>query len=284
MSSSALDAIESLLATDELDVQPTTEELSKAVDSLASDEALGSDGISPEFIKQCKPTLLPPLHYVLCRCWEEGPAPQDMRDDATITLYKDKDVRSDRNGYRSLSLLSIAERVFTRLILLCRQKSAKRVYNESQCGFRAKRSTTGTVFCLRKIQEKCREEQIPLYLSFISLTKAFDLVSRDGLFEVIPKLGCPLKLKSLIESSHTDMKGTLQFNSSTSKLFAINSGVKQGYTNNLHISASLFLLYCSTAPSVQQQRLSTYILNQTAVRRPPVSELRPNYMKFSSES
>lgn len=49
---------------------------------------------------------------------------------------------------------------------------------------------------------------MPLYISFIDLTKAFDLVSRDVLSKILPKIGYPQKLQSLIESFHADMKGT----------------------------------------------------------------------------
>ena len=69
---------------------------------------------------------------------------------------------------------------------------------------------------------------MPLYIAFIDLTKAFDLVSRDGLFKVLPKIGCPPKLQSMIASFHTDTKGTVQFNGSSSEPFEIRSGVKQG--------------------------------------------------------
>ena len=84
------------------------------------------------------------------------------------------------------------------------------------------------VFSLRQQQEKCREQQMPLYIAFIDLTKAFDLVSRDGLFKILPKIGCPPRLQSMIESFHTDTKGTVQFNGSSSEPFEIRSGVKQG--------------------------------------------------------
>jgi hypothetical protein len=84
------------------------------------------------------------------------------------------------------------------------------------------------IFSLRQLQEKCREQQMPLYISFIDLTKAFDMVSREGLFKILPKIGCPPKLQSLIESFHTDMMRTVQFNGSCSEPFSINSGVKQG--------------------------------------------------------
>ena len=69
---------------------------------------------------------------------------------------------------------------------------------------------------------------MPLYIAFIDLTKAFDLVSRDGLFKVLPKIGFRPKLQSIIESFHTDTNGTVQFNDSFSEPFEIRSGVKQG--------------------------------------------------------
>ena len=84
------------------------------------------------------------------------------------------------------------------------------------------------VSSLRQLQEKSREHQVSLYIAFIDLTAAFDLVSRDGLFKVLPKIGCPPKLQSMIESFHTDTKGTVQFNDSFSEPFEIRSGVKQG--------------------------------------------------------
>ena len=69
---------------------------------------------------------------------------------------------------------------------------------------------------------------MPLYIGVIDLTKAFDLVSRDGLFKVLSKIGCPPKLQSMIEYFHTDTEGTIQFNGSSSETFKIRSGVKQG--------------------------------------------------------
>ena len=69
---------------------------------------------------------------------------------------------------------------------------------------------------------------MPLYIAFIDLTKAFYLVSRDGLFTVLPKNGCPHKLQSMIESFHTDTKGPVHFNGSSSEPSEIRSGVKQG--------------------------------------------------------
>ena len=165
---------------DELDSEPLVEELSMAIDSLASGKAPGNDGIPPDFIKHCKTTLLLSLHEVLCQCWQEGAVPRDTSDSKSITLCKNKGERNDCNNYRGISLLSIVGKVFARIILVHPQKLAERIYPESQCGFRAKRSTIDMIFSLRQLQEKCREQHMPLYIAFIDLNKAFDLVSRDS--------------------------------------------------------------------------------------------------------
>lgn len=70
----------------------------------------------------------------------------------------------------------------------------------------------------RQLQEKCREQKKPPYITFIDLTKSFDLVSRD----------CKDWLPTLaLQSFHTDIEDTLQFHGSSSDAFGIYSGVKQ---------------------------------------------------------
>ena len=54
------DVIECLPTIDELDSEPSVEEFSKSIDSLASGKAPGNDGIPPDLIKHCKTTLLLP--------------------------------------------------------------------------------------------------------------------------------------------------------------------------------------------------------------------------------
>ena len=150
-----------------------------------------------------------------------------MTDANVVTLYKNKGDRSDCNNYRGISLLSIVGKVFARVVLKRLQVLAEQVYPESQCGFRANRSTIDMIFSLKQLQEKCRDQRQPLFIAFIDLTKAFNLVSRDGLFKILPKIGCPPKLLSIIRSSNEDMKGTDVFDGSTSAAFNIRSGVKQ---------------------------------------------------------
>ena len=54
---------------------------------------------------------------------------------------------------------------------------------ETRCGFRKDRGTIDMTFTARQLQVKCQEENVDVLLTFVHLTKAFDTVSRDGLWK-----------------------------------------------------------------------------------------------------
>ena len=112
---SAVESTCTLPILEELDVPPSVEELSKAIDSLACGKAPGKDGIPPEVIKAGKQTaLLHHLHKLLLQYWEEGTVPQDMYNANIIMLYKNK---GDCNNYHGISLLSIVGKPFACVVL-----------------------------------------------------------------------------------------------------------------------------------------------------------------------
>ncbi|XP_056659429.1 uncharacterized protein LOC130455130 [Monodelphis domestica] len=64
------------------------------------------------------------------------------------------------------------------------------------------------VFMVRQMQEKCLEQNLSLYIVFIDLTKAFDIVNRDELWVILSKLGCPAKFVKLIQHFLVDDRGS----------------------------------------------------------------------------
>ena len=57
-----------------------------------------------------------------------------------------------------------------------------------------------------------------LYIAFIDLTKAFDLVSRDGLFKTLERIGCLARLLSIIRPFTKDPKNAIPYDDLTSGL------------------------------------------------------------------
>ena len=93
---------------------------------------------------------------------------------------------------------------------------------------------TDMIFSLRQVQDKCREQRMSLYITFIDLTKALDLVSRRGQLEILKSIGCPPKLLNIIASFHEDTHSILSFKGATSEAFPVSSGVIQDVYWLLH--------------------------------------------------
>ena len=69
--------------------------------------------------------------------------------------------------------------------------------------------------------------RVPSYTVCIDLTKTFHLISKNGPFKILERIGCPGKLLTIMKSSHKETKGTTHYNVSTSDAFEICSAVKQ---------------------------------------------------------
>ncbi|XP_063602932.1 uncharacterized protein LOC134778926 [Penaeus indicus] len=105
-----------------------------------------------------------------------------------------------------------------------------------------------TLYTKKATKEKCREQNRPLHMAFVDLTKAFNMVSREGMFAVLQKLGCPPTLLKLIRSLHDDMQATISFEGAMSEHFGVRSGVKQGCSRRF--AKSDFSLIISTKKTV----------------------------------
>ena len=169
--------------------------------------------------------------------------PQDFKDADIVHLYKNKGDIKCCDNHRGISLLSIAGKIFARLLLnrLFKHTDDIGVVPESQCGFRPGRGTTDMNFALHQIMEKCKYYNEDLYLLFIDLTKAFDTVNRPGLWAILEKVGCPEPFVDLIRSFHDGMSVTVREGSERSEPFGVTSGTKQGCV----LAPTLFSIFFS---------------------------------------
>ena len=212
-----------------LDESPTRAETVKAINQLQSGKAPGPDGIPPEIYKMGGAALVDRLTILFQAFWEKGELPQDLKDANIIHLYKNKGEKASCDNHRGISLLSIAGKILARVLLnRITEHLVDNVISESQCGFRQNRGTIDMVFAVKQLQEKCIEQHKDLYLLFIDLTKAFDTVSRTGLWTILSKLGCPPKFIKAIQSFHDGMMARVIENGDVSDPFPVTNGVKQG--------------------------------------------------------
>ena len=77
------------------------------------------------------------------------------------------------------------------------------------------------IFTAGQIQEKCQEQTVDLYMTFVDITKAFDTVSRDGLWKIMGKFGCPPRYIAMVRQFHDGMQECVQNDGEYSEPFPV---------------------------------------------------------------
>ena len=184
----------------------------KAIKLLSSGKAPGSDAIPAEIYKAGGPPVAEKLTELFHVMWRKEATPQEFKDATIMHLFKRKGNPQVCDNHRGISLLSIAGKILARVLLnrLNEHLEQSGLLPESQCGFRKNRGTIDMIFTARRLQEKCQEQNVNIYMTCVDLTKAFDTVSREGLWKIMAKFGCPAKFIAMVRQFHDGMLARVQ--------------------------------------------------------------------------
>ena len=124
-------------------------------------------------------------------------------------------------NYRVISLVVHAGTILLKII-------ARRLSDYcKQSGFRPNRSTTDTMFVIRRLQELAWKKQIPLYVCFINLTEAYDSVDRNLLWTVLARFSVPQRMNSVMHQFHDGMRACVRLDDGVwSGWFAVEQGLR----------------------------------------------------------
>ena len=100
------------------------------------------------------------------------------------------------------------------------------------------------------------EQNKPLYLAFIDLTKEFDTVARELLWDVLARSGCPRKFINMIKLMHDQMTVTVLVNDGDSTPFEVKTGVKQGCLK----APTLFSIFISVVLLIAYPRIPDQLI------------------------
>ena len=239
----AIERVDQCPIDDSLSVPPTLAELGKAIQLCSNGKSPGIDRIPAEIFKSGGKRIKEQLLHIITESWNNETLPKDLRDG------KRKGDRHECSNYRGIALLSIAGKLYANILVMRLQSLSEKHLPESQCGFRPSRGTTDMIFTLRQIQEKCREQNLPLYICFVDFRKAFDSVPRDMLWRVLGRYGCPGKFINIIKLFHEGMEAQVMIGGELSDTFPVTNGVKQGCT----VAPTLFALYLAAVLEVAKK-------------------------------
>ena len=196
------------------------------VKQVKPDKSCGPDGNSPGVFK-----LLPSVWILfVCMLYNVVFAtgyPVAWAAAKLIMLFK-KGARLDCNNYRGISIMNAVAKIYdyvlnNRLILwykVCRE----------QAGAQALRGCIEHIVTLRLIIDTFLRKRQKLFIVYVDFRKAYDLVPRNRLFEILMDLGCGATMLAALMAIYRDTSCILGSTIITSTI-----GVRQGSPTSCYL-------------------------------------------------
>ena len=205
----------------------TPSELKVVLKQLKSSKAFGPDNI-PALI--WKDEHFNTLLLNLCNHTFITHKPPNVWHKSQIIPTPKKGDLSLATNYRGISLMSIAAKIYNKLLLNRLIPFVGPILRKNQNGFRRGRSTLSQILCLRRLIEESNLSQLDLALIFVDFSKAFDSVDRSKMFEILKLYGIPNEIIEAIRVMYTDTSSTILSTDGETPSFPIMAGILQGDT------------------------------------------------------
>ena len=196
-----------------LGIEPTEDEIATAMKARANEKAVGPDGLPAELLKlglQQDRIILLKLHRLTTLIWREGK--RSSVKTRPLPYSTKKGDKTECGNYRGISLVLRAGKVLLKVVArrLGAYCEVKGLLPEEQCGFRPDRSTTDMMFVVRRLREVGRKAGVSFFICFIDLQKAYDLVDRTLLWQVLTRIGVPPQIIAVIRQFHDGMRACVR--------------------------------------------------------------------------
>ena len=199
----------------------------------------GMDDIPIELWKAAGEEGVDILWRICKLIWTKGEWPKDWYRAVFIPIPKKGNLKECSN-YRTISLIVHASKVLLKIIKGRIKLHYDREMAEEQAGFVEGKGTREQIVNIRIIIEKCRDQNIPLYMCFIDYAKAFDCVSHRKLWDTMEQMGFPVHIIQLVSNLYKEQESVVRTTNGDTDWFKIERGVRQGC---VILSPGLYTIY-----------------------------------------
>ena len=157
--------------------------------------------------------------YTAYGLWHSEQVPEEWNTSIVIPIFQ-KDAKSLCENHRGISLVSVASKLLSGLILQRLVSHYERQIGENVAGCRPGEGCIDHIFTLRQILEQRHTFWQPTMVVFLDFKSAFDSVDRQAL------KGVPSKFLSLLKALYSNYRGRVRVYGKLSPEFTTSSGVR----------------------------------------------------------
>ena len=209
----------------------TAKEVELEILALPNNKSHGLYSCPTKLLKYSSTIISDILAKIVNLSVTSGSYPSKLKKAKVIPVFKTED-ETDANNYRPISLLSIFDRIFEKVMYkrMMHFINVKNILFSAQYGFREGFSTEHAIVDIVSAIQSNMDKRLFTCGIFIDLKKAFDTVNHQILLNKLNHYGFRGIINNWFESFLCNRSQTLEINKQLSDAALISNGVPQGST------------------------------------------------------
>ena len=226
INNNVLNNINSREVMNELDVPTSWKEFTEAAKDLTNNKYPGLNGVTPNAFKAMSPENLKSHFNFILKFSNDNLDFEEWHEGQVVPVSKNGDL-SYSNKRRGANLMDIGSNIFSsllckRLFSIIKKHGVKYQFGSSPgVGYQ-----DGT-FTIKTLLHTRYNHDLPTYVAFVDLVKAFDTVDHTLMLQILKNYGAPPKLRSSIARMYQDLKAVIKIGK-TEETMSQTVGVRQG--------------------------------------------------------
>ena len=214
---------------EEVNKELTREEFDSNLKDLKNGRSGGIDGIKNELLKGSGTKTKDLLFIFIRNIFRTGYIPEDLNTGRVKLIFKSGD-HLEPGNYRPITVSSVLIKLFTKIYgaRLSKVLEDNNVLEDNQIGFRPGRGTADAILMINTIINKYKNKKKPLHMAFLDLTKAYDRVNREVMFEKLTEAGLGGRTRQIIQNLYYKDKILIELNGELCSKIFLTKGLKQG--------------------------------------------------------
>ena len=173
-------------------------EILQTIKEMKDGKAAGCDKITAELVMNSGTTTTKELAQIYQQIYNEGVWPKNFLKTVMIPIEK-KIGATDCSDFRTICLICHASKIVLGILKKRITSKANEYLGEDQYGFRKGSGTREAIAAMRIICKRSLEHDQEVNICFVDFKKAFDLIRRDKLMEILKKIGVDWRERRLIK-------------------------------------------------------------------------------------